>query len=322
MPLEFVECEGAPRDLGLDQGRAFRDAIRDRAARVGVRGRRRFASLLQPLVAGRVLGRGVGRALLRHYPHQAERFDGVALGTELSLESVVALFARETAGWDVGLRGDALRAEAAIAAEQAGGARVLRTLGGGPDRRWVLRRSRPEIGFRSLEVTLPWLASAVAGVNEAGVAVAIAPRTAPPRAGEGQANSRDGEAVSAVLLVQECLQRFADLAACLDWCTKRPVWGNSSLLLADASGEVAAVEVAGSVRRVLRAGEGLLVEGAQLDYQAELRKCVAEHDGIEPGAVSRIEVSGETGRMPTGAVVCLDAAEHRISVEPNRWIDC
>jgi len=313
--LALLECAGAPRDLGLDQGGRFHDAIRDRAARAGARSRGRLGRLTAPLVAGPVLGRGVGRALLRHYPHLAERMDGIALGAGLSLESVVDLFVRETADWDLGLRSDALRAEAGIAVEAEAGARLLRTLDSGPQRRWVLRRSEPEHGFRSLELTLPWLASAVAGVNTEGVAIAIAPRTAPPCA-------PSIEAPSAIVLVQECLQRFGELAACIDWCTKRPVAGNSTLLIADASGEVAGVEVAGSRRRVLRPGEGLLVEGAQLDFQAALRKCVAERGELDPSRVEKLPtVSGE-GASETGRVVCLDAGGRRLYVGPGRWVDC
>ena len=57
---------------------------------------------------------------------------------------------------------------------------VMRTLGNheeGAHGEWVLRRSRPEVGFASVEVTLPWLATAIAGINEGGVAVAMVPRT-------------------------------------------------------------------------------------------------------------------------------------------------
>ena len=80
--------------------------------------------------------------------------------------------------------------------------------------RWIVRRSLPEIGFASVELTLPWLAPAVAGVNEKGLAVAIVPEAA----------ERAALAFSppALLLVQDCLQRFADLESALEWCARRP----------------------------------------------------------------------------------------------------
>jgi len=36
----------------------------------------------------------------------------------------------------------------------------------------IVRRSRPESGFRSIELTQPWRIAPLAGVNEAGLAVA------------------------------------------------------------------------------------------------------------------------------------------------------
>ena len=108
---------------------------------------------------------------------------------------------------------------------------------------WVVRRRRPEVGFSSAEITLPWLATAVAGINQAGVAVAMAPRSASYGGGvnAGAVNPRNDP--HAVLLVQECLQRFEDLGGCLEWCRKRPRSGNISLIIADAAGRLARVEV-------------------------------------------------------------------------------
>ena len=108
---------------------------------------------------------------------------------------------------------------------------------------WIVRESRPVVGFRSLELTLAWLVPAVAGVNEAGLAV-LAPLP-------------DG-AVSAppLLLVQDCLARFENLAGALDWCRKRPVEGEQTIHFGDASGARATVEIRGRERRVVIA-EGM-----------------------------------------------------------------
>ena len=44
--------------------------------------------------------------------------------------------------------------------------------GAQPGKRWLIRRSRPQVGFASLEVTLPWLATSI-GWGPNGVFAAI-----------------------------------------------------------------------------------------------------------------------------------------------------
>ena len=71
------------------------------------------------------------------------------------------------------------------------------------------------------------------------------------------------------LLIQDCLERFESLDAALDWCTGRPGGGAATLLLADATGEVAGVEIAAAARRVLRPAEGLLLAGGDASDRAK-----------------------------------------------------
>jgi hypothetical protein len=72
-----------------------------------------------------------------------------------------------------------------------------------------------------------------------------------------------------LLLAQDCLQRFEDVAGALEWCRKRPVEGEQSFVLADAGGAVATVVVSGRERRV-QSGEGeLYLEGGELPESAE-----------------------------------------------------
>jgi len=117
-----------------------------------------------------------------------------------------------------------------------------------------VRRSTPEVGFASVEVTLPWLVSALAGVNAAGVCVAISPMRGWPH--------EPGPAAPTHLLVQECLQRFEDVDGCIDWCLKRPVLGDATLVLADARGQTATVDVRGRTRTVALREKGPLAADA------------------------------------------------------------
>jgi hypothetical protein len=245
---------------------------------------------LAPFASGPVLGRGPGREFIRHYTHLAERAEGLALGADLRLEAVAALL------FDA--PGALARSAPALSVGGDGGAVVARALPRAPtaSERWLLRRSRPEVGFASVEVTLPWLPAAVAGVNEAGLAVALAPGDAP--------------AVLA-LLVQEGLQRFGDLASALDWCLKRPGEGRGTILLADECGASAAVHFEDAVRRVERGDpSGGLVAG-------------------DPTAASELRKRLEEGIV--GAEAALTALEavapgaDRVALLPDRrrlrWVD-
>jgi len=144
---------------------------------------------------------------------------------------------------------------------------------------WVLRESRPVVGFRSLEVGLPWLVSSVAGVNEGGLAVVAGPLL-------WGSPGREGDPTS-LLLVQECLQRFEDLDGAIGWCMKRPVEGEQSLVLADASGAVTTVLVSGRERRV-QPGEGELhLEGGELPEERRSTESASGEEGrlwIDPRA--------------------------------------
>ena len=249
--IETVECNGQPRDMGCDQGRVLGERIRDAVERVGLPLRRSRIANLRPFVSGRAKGAGTGRELVRHFTHLGERIDGLARYADVDVQSIFELHER-AARCEPG--GEPLSAPAsAVAGVGLAGASGVGVLRGLPARAdapvpYVLRRSRPEVGFASVEVTLPWLVTALAGVNTAGVCVALAPQRGWPGGLPAAAPSH--------LLVQECLQRFEDVGACIDWCLKRPVLGDGTLVLADARGRVATVEFDGESRSVDDAGKG------------------------------------------------------------------
>jgi hypothetical protein len=279
---DAIVCVGCPRDQGLDQARACRGPIRDRVARSGIAVRRRRRATLRPFAAGPVLGSGPGRDLIRHYTHLSERLEGIALGADLPLDALV----------EVGLRcADLLDREAAVVACEEAGGRVARALpeSVSPGSRWILRRSRPEVGFASLEVTLPWLSSALVGVNQEGLAAALA--TGP-----------EGAGFMPGLLVQECLQRFSDVESSLDWCLKRPKAGPGTVVLADGGGDIAAVRVTGGERQLLRPNEGLLVQGGSAELEAELRKVHHQGGCVDPQLLAKRGAS----------VVSIEPAERRL----------
>jgi hypothetical protein len=259
----LIECAGHPRDMGLAQGGAARASIRSACAAAGLSTQRSRMPTLAPLNTGTLRGVGAGRELFRHFAHQAERLEGLARAAGVPMDSILALHLRaRTGGAAAGLlaRRARLRAYSGDDSDGSGvpaaansGKRVLlerslpRSLGN--ETSWMLRESRPAVGFRSVELGLPWLVPGVAGVNEAGLSVMASPILGGPEGTDG--------APPSLLLVQECLQRFEDLGGALDWCAKRPVEGEQSFVLADASGAVATVLSRGRERRI-QEGEGEL----------------------------------------------------------------
>ncbi len=223
--------------MGEAQGAACRSEIRVRLEASGILGvghRGRRSVSLRPLLVGPVLGDGMGREIVRHYPHQGERIQGLARGAGHSIDSLMDLFVRASRGE---ARGGVFTAEADVAARAGDAALVARSLPAGG---WIARRSEPEAGFASVEITLPWLPCAVGGVNEAGVAAAVV----------SHPGAEPGDAPSGLLLVQECLQRFDDVTGCIDWSLKRPTSGCVRLVVAEGTGRVAAIEIDGAGRTV------------------------------------------------------------------------
>lgn len=210
---ERIVCAGHPRDMGLAQGRQLRELIATAVVRAGLSAQRSRWPSLRAVVSGPLRGRGAGRELFRHFAHQAERLEGLAHAANLPLDSLLELQLRMGTG------------------------------GGGDESAWIVRESRPVVGFRSLELTLPWLVPAVAGVNEAGLAVIA-------RLPESAAAATRGGDAPPILLVQDCLARFEHLAGALDWCRRRPVGGVQTILLGDGSGARATIEFRGRERHV------------------------------------------------------------------------
>jgi len=258
---EPIECEGAPRDLGLDQGRACSNALRMRFGAQPWWERFRLQAGLASADRARML-----RDLKRHFPHQWESLAGMAVGARVPTGWLAQELARELAGGEAAL-------PLAVAIDH-GRVLLARGLGG----EWVARRSRPEGLFASVEVTRPCLTAALAGVNERGLAVAaVAARGATQRCA----------AAPASLLAQDCLERFEATPAALEWCLGRPGGGCATVWLADARGELAGVEFAGAERRVLRPSDGLLVSGGGAAREEELAKSLREAPPLDASALAR-----------------------------------
>ena len=267
--IPAIECEGAPRDLGLDQGRACRERLGGSFAALPAPRRARLRLGLRGRDAERLR-----RDVSRHFPHLAESLAGLSVGARVPPDWLALELAREEpaplGGWVRGER-----------------ARLARGL---PDQPLV-RRSRPEGLFASVELTRPGLVAALAGVNERGLAVAASGRGEPAPA---------GCAAPAWLLAQDCLERFAEVEAALAWCLERPGGGRGAILLADAGGSLAGVEFDGADRRVRRPEGGELLAAGGGERPPRLRSAGGEatpESGPDAGVVvvaseRRLELPG------------------------------
>jgi len=308
-------CEGAPRDLGTDQGLALREAIRS-------------ACRLEPGWVERRLAREVARDVARFYPQLAERTAGLARGAGIRRLRAARLLARELAlpsergsgGSPEKTTAGALRVAGGVAFGVTGSksrsgpllARSFELPREAPSR-LELRCSRPEGGYASVEVIVPELVAGLAGVNERGLA-ALATSVPSP---EEDARPR----CPAVLLVQECLQRFDTADAAVEWCLARPAGGRASVLLADASGALAGVLVRGPRRTVHAPDADVLLGVGRLDARTDLEKRLAREAPLgaedalgvfawhgEEGRAGDATLCRHGGQRATAGVVVLEPA--------------
>lgn len=219
----MLETRGAPRDQGRIQAQRLPTEIRDAIAALrGARGILRWRAQL------RQAERDVGRSLARFTPQLHERMQGIAENCDLPVaalvlaESVLRASVRATAKNGV--------IEASIA-PPAGLECLVRT-------------TRPDAGgFPSVELTCAALASALAGVNCCGIAVACLD-CGPPAARPAR------------VLVSDVLLRTRSFAAAIDHVRRRAHYlqTTGTLLVSSATGEAIRLELSAGRLRELPAG--------------------------------------------------------------------
>ncbi len=279
--IAAIECEGAPRDLGLDQGRACGAELREALARAALSERWPL-----PLGAGPTR---LARDLKRHFPHLTESLAGLAAGARVPARWIVRRLAGDLASGSRGAR---------VVASGLGASALLAVDCAAP---WIARRSRPEGGFACAALVRPWAVAAFAGVNEAGLAVVAAPGSGIP----GPCSA------PGALLAQDCLERFSKVESALDWCSGRPAGHGAALVFADARGELAGVEIRGAARRVLRPDAALLGWADGAGAGAELEKNLRQ---VAPAGGAELARMLAASRPPGFATAIVDPAARRVGV--------
>jgi len=250
-----VACEGAPRDLGLDQGCFAQHQIASQ-----LRGRATPGWLDRWLPDPHDSEIRLGRDLRRYFPHMAERTIGLSRGAKVRERTLWSLLRDQVdleSGAVLARRGEVVRSLRADAAQL------------------LIRRSAPGEDFRSIEVALPGVVPALAGVNEHGLVVVGAWQ---PRSGRDE---DEPCRAPGLLLVQDCLQRFESVEAAAEWCECRPAGGETTVVLADGSGALAAVHVTSRIRQIVEPRDGLLVAPFATGRAEELRKAVSQTKDLD-----------------------------------------
>jgi hypothetical protein len=246
--------------MGRAQGSAAKDKIR--AARKALAELEAFR-IQQPWwlpyriyrsIAERKARRFLAPSLRRDYPAVEERLSGIADGAAVNLElihlfnalepllsSVADCTACPGACSAVAIRGRRSATGEAIIARNFDYLPLVQPF-------YVVRESRPTGKLRSLDFTLAPLAGAVDGINEEGLCITY-----------NYAFCTDAPTSSAAPIsfaICEALEMFSTVAEAASWITSRPRWGGGLLMLCDASGDIASLELSSTQHYLRRPAPG------------------------------------------------------------------
>jgi hypothetical protein len=229
--------------MGLNQGQAAREAAQAvyqafldgpelELARPRLVPRRLF-----PRLAQRRAARAMAPALIREYPEQVARMQGIAAGSGIPLEGLYMGLSAELLLNRVHWVHGACSALGVTGQRTTSGEALIAKNFDYPPRFRVgfcVRRSTPADGLASLDVTVAPLAGCHSGVNEAGLAVTY-------NYGRGQDES--GAPLPISLLTQRLLERCRTVDEAAELAARTPRSGGALLTVADAAGALAVLEL-------------------------------------------------------------------------------
>jgi hypothetical protein len=252
-------CRGTPADMGRQQGEALRDSIAgaDRAVDELEAFRLRRPAWIPYGLFRRLAEIRAARFLDRALQGQpaGDRVRGIAAGAGLPLRKLALLNALEPVlssladMTEIGPPGGCTAVAVRGSRSATGEPLIIRNFDYLPlvQAFYVMRESRPLNGRRALEFTAAPLAGAVDGVNESGLCITFnyafatdLPSPAPP------ISVRISEALSTCTTVAEAAGQLQS----------RPRWGAGLLMLADGSGDIAALELSNTRSSLRRPAPG------------------------------------------------------------------
>ena len=261
-PAVEVVAKGNPLEMGSAQGESLREKIRlspDILAQLhGFR-------MLQPAWMPYALYRRISESratrfledsLKLDFPEAHLRMRGISGQSEISMSLLHLLHALEPMLSDVSRCAvvPAFAACSAVAVRRRRSAThepvIVRNFDYLPvvQPLYTLRESRPHSGFRSLDFTIAPFAGTVDGVNEKGLCITYDYAYVSDFSGRGTAPIS--------IAIAEALQRCATVIEAADWISSRPRWGGGILMLADAGGDIASLELSNTRNQVRRPSGG------------------------------------------------------------------
>ncbi len=285
-------CRGTPHEMGVAQGRALRAKIldaRNALARIESFANRRprwMPYWMYRLVAEQKAWHAFAKPLADDYPETTSRIAGIAEGAGVGLKPIALFNVLEPMLSSVGGCTASPGACSAVAVRGSRSATgepiVARNFDYLPlvQPYYVIRESVPTDGFRSLDFTTAPLAGAVDGMNEHGLCIAY-----------DYAFTTDLPAAPAApisMVISEALARCRTVSEAAAWITSRKRWGGGLLLLADATGDIASMEVSSTRTHLRRPAGGEDVLFHTNAFSAELMRQVqipddAVYDERAPG---------------------------------------
>ena len=259
----FVECrcDGSPHEMGIQQGRALRRKIS--GVRLCLRDLEAFRSeqphwLPYPLflrLAEARYERALLPALQRIAPSMLARLQGIAAGSGLPLRSLCLMNAMEAflssmEGKTIAMPLGACSAVAVRGSHSENGEPIVaKNFDYIPlvQPFFILRECQPRHGWSSLEFTVASQAGAVDGVNEKGLCITL---------NYAFATDAGSPAPLISMAISEALAKCASVTEAVDCIVRQPRWGAGILMLADASGDLASLELTSSRAAIRRSEAG------------------------------------------------------------------
>lgn len=219
--MKIIEVSGSAEDMGRAQGAATIELWMELADRID--------EFKPP--------RGLEDMIAKHCPRQLVRMIGIARGANVKLDGVIAMAIGELLSEKFNYYLGACTAFAIREKSLSGGGCVigknfdyLDTMA----KLNLVRISRPESHFASIDITRSPLGGAYDGVNEKGLAITC-----------NFANTIDkpNNPLPISMLIQEALERFEATETALEFFINSPRSGSSILMIADREGDVASLEL-------------------------------------------------------------------------------
>lgn len=255
IPFQIVKCQGDPQTIGEALGESLRERIY--AAQLSLAQYEAFRAnqpWWMPYDAFLYFSATTARRMLEspiqtHFPDMDKRIRGMSLTSRIGADYLYLFHALEAAitspaGYVVqpsmagctslAVRGSRFAGQGALIAHNFDNVEVLRP-------HFFLRERHESGGYRTLEFTVAPLCGAIDGINEQGLAISY----------DYGATLTPGDPNAPVsMAISEALTTCSTVREAIQFIRSRPYCGGALLMLADAAGDIAALEIAGRTTAV------------------------------------------------------------------------